>query len=57
MAFENDAGAIASFFSLNKEDREEKMKAFSKKWKEDNNEGFDGMWEKVKKEVLTKQEN
>ncbi|MFT3910660.1 MAG: DUF4407 domain-containing protein [Ferruginibacter sp.] len=57
MAFENDAGAIASFFSLSKEDREEKMRAFSKKWKEGNNQSFDGLWESMKREVLTKQEN
>ncbi|MEP7165128.1 MAG: DUF4407 domain-containing protein [Ferruginibacter sp.] len=57
MAFDNDAEAITSFFSLTKEDRNEKMKAFSKKWKEENHQTFDGLWEKMKKEILTKQEN
>ena len=57
MAFDNDAEAITSFFSLTKEDRNEKMKAFSKKWKEENHQSFDGLWEKMKKEILTKQEN
>ena len=57
MAFDNDTEAITSFFSLTKEDRNEKMKAFSKKWKEENHQSFDGLWEKMKKEILTKQEN
>ena len=57
MAFDNDSDAITSFFSLTREDRHEKMKAFSKKWKEENHQSFDGLWEKMKKEILTKQEN
>jgi hypothetical protein len=57
LAFENDSEAVAKFFSLTKEDREEKIKAFSKKWKEENHQTFDGLWEKMKKEILTKQEN
>ena len=57
MAFDNDTEAIRSFFSLTKDDRNEKMKAFSKKWKEENHQTFDGLWEKMKKEILTKQEN
>ena len=57
MAFDNDKEAITAFFSLTKEDRNEKMKNFSKKWKEENHQTFDGLWEKMKKEILTKQEN
>jgi hypothetical protein len=57
MAFDNDKEAITAFFSLTKEDRNEKMKAFSKQWKEENHQTFDGLWEKMKKEILTKQEN
>jgi len=57
MAFENDSEAITAFFSLTKDDRNEKMKNFSKKWKEENHQTFDGLWEKMKKEILTKQEN
>jgi hypothetical protein len=56
MAFDNDADAIAAFFSLTKEDRYDKIKALSKKWKEENH-SFDGFWERVKKDILTKQEN
>ena len=57
MAFDNDKDAITAFFSFTKEDRNEKMKAFSTKWKEENHQSFDGLWEKMKKEILTKQEN
>lgn len=57
MAFDNDADAITVFFSLTKEDRTEKIKAMSQKWKEDKYQTFDGFWEKMKKEILTKQEN
>ncbi|CAN5793197.1 hypothetical protein BH11BAC4_BH11BAC4_14120 [soil metagenome] len=57
LAFDNDAEVIHNFFSLTKEDRNEKMKAFSKKWKEEDHQSFDGLWEKMKKEILTKQEN
>ena len=57
MAFDNDKEALTAFFTLTKDDREEKMKAFSKKWKEENHQTFDGLWEKMKKEIFTKQEN
>ena len=57
LAFENDTDAIHSFFSITREGRNEKIKAFSKKWKEENHQSFDGLWEKMKKEILTKQEN
>jgi hypothetical protein len=57
MAFDNDTEAITAFFALTKEDRKEKMQSFSKKWKEENHQTFDGLWEKMKKEILTKQEN
>ena len=57
LAHQNDTEAIIAFFNLTRDDRTEKMKAFSKKWKEDNHQTFDGLWEKIKKEILTKQEN
>ena len=57
LAFESDSEAITTFFSLSKDDRYEKMNAFSKKWKEENHQTFDGLWEKMKKEILSKQEN
>jgi hypothetical protein len=42
---------------LTREDRHDKIKALSKKWKEENHQSFDGFWERVKKDILTKQEN
>jgi Domain of unknown function (DUF4407) len=57
MAHEYDGEAITAFFRLTKEDRTQKIKDFSKKWKEENHQTFDGLWEKMKKEILTKQEN
>ncbi len=57
LAFENDTEAIKAFFALTKDDRNEKMKTFSTKWKDENHQTFDGLWEKMKKEILTKQEN
>ena len=57
MAKSNDEEAITAFFSLTKEDRHEKIKAFSKKWRTENHETFDGLWGKMKREILSKQEN
>ncbi|MEP7142027.1 MAG: DUF4407 domain-containing protein [Ferruginibacter sp.] len=57
LARQNDIEAITAFFDLTRGDRTEKMKAFSKRWKEDHHQTFDGLWEKMKKEILTKQEN
>lgn len=57
MAHEYDGEAIKTFFRMTNEDRTEKIRAFSKKWKEENHQTFDGFWEKMKKEILTKQEN
>jgi len=56
-ALQSDKETIAAFFNLTKSDREEKMKTFSSKWKTENHQTFDGLWEKMKKELLTKQEN
>ncbi|MEO6254314.1 MAG: DUF4407 domain-containing protein, partial [Ferruginibacter sp.] len=57
MAFENDSEAITVFFALTKDDRMAKLQSFSKKWKEEHHQTFDGLWERMKKEILTKQEN
>ncbi|MCC6693192.1 MAG: hypothetical protein IT253_07350, partial [Chitinophagaceae bacterium] len=57
IAFEHNKEAITSFFNLTQKDKEEKMKSFSKKWREENHHAFDGLWEKMKKEIIAKQEN
>lgn len=53
----NDEEAIIAFFALTKEDKSEKIRAFSKRWRDENHETFDGLWNKMKKEILSKQEN
>ena len=57
LALQNDTEAITAFFNLTKNNRNEKIKAFSQKWQEEDHQTFDGLWEKMKKEILTKQEN
>ncbi len=57
MAHEYDGEAIKTFFRMTNDDRTEKIRAFSKKWAAENHQTFDGFWEKMKKEILTKQEN
>ncbi|MBC7535914.1 MAG: hypothetical protein H7258_09490 [Ferruginibacter sp.] len=43
LAFENDAESIGYFFSYTKEDRQEKIKDFSNKWKRENGQSFDSI--------------
>ncbi len=56
LAHDNDADAIKHFFAFTKEDRNNKIQAFSNQWKESPDETFDGMWNKMKNEILTKRE-
>jgi phosphate/sulfate permease len=57
MAYEYDSKAIATFFRLSNDERNDKIKKYSQQWKDEKNETFDNFWEKMKKEILTKQEN
>lgn len=57
LAKSNDEEAINTFFSITKNDRSEKMKVFSKEWLNENHQTFDGLWTKMKREILSKQEN
>jgi hypothetical protein len=56
LSHQNDADAITTFFDITKEDRNQKIKTFSKQWKEGSDETFDGLWENMKKNILTRQE-
>ncbi len=49
--------AAAQPKGMGKNDETEKIKAFSKNWRANDNETFDGLWTKMKKEILSKQEN
>lgn len=55
-AYEQDKAAIQHFFDINREHRNEKINNLSRKWKDENHQSFDGLWEKMKKEIFTKQE-
>jgi len=56
-AFEQDSSFIAEFFEEAKLQRKQKMKKQFDEWAKNENHGFDGFWEKVKRDMLTKQEN
>jgi hypothetical protein len=53
----NDEEAITAFFTITKEDKSEKIKAFSKRWRDEKQDTFDGLWNRMKREILSKQEN
>ena len=57
LAHQNDKDAITNFFDFTKEDRNQKIKSFSKEWKEGTGQSFDGLWETMKKNILTRQEH
>lgn len=56
LAFEQDSEFINDFFNEARNDRKEKMLQRLQSWKESNN-SFDNVWENLKRDVLTKQEN
>jgi hypothetical protein len=56
LAKENDEAFLRQFFESSRDERNDKMKAKLAKWK-NNTETFDGFWEEMKKDMLTKQEN
>ena len=53
----NDEAAITAFFDLTKNDKSDKIRSFSEKWRNENHQTFDGLWGKMKREILSKQEN
>ncbi len=57
LAHQNDKDAIINFFDFTKEDRNQKIKSFSKEWKDGTSQSFDGLWETMKKNILTRQEH
>ena len=57
LAHEKDGELIRELFTMSREDRQEKIRALSARFREDPNESFDDMWEKIKNDVLSKQEN
>ena len=57
IAFEQDSEFIREFFNEARNERKQKMQAQFKQWKESDNGSFDTLWENLKRDVLTKQEN
>lgn len=57
LAQQNDVEAITAFFAITKEARTEKIKTFSNRWKVATDQTFDGLWNSMKKEILTRQEH
>jgi hypothetical protein len=57
LAHQNDKEAISAFFDLTKSERIQKITGFSQQWKQEKNQTFNGLWETMKKEVLTRQEH
>jgi hypothetical protein len=56
-AFEQDTVFIKDFFAQTEQERKEKMMADLKTWKEEKTKSFDGLWDDMKRDMLTKQEN
>lgn len=56
-AFDQDAGFIKDFFAESEQERKTKMMERLKEWKEEKTKSFDGMWDDMKRDMLTKQEN
>ncbi len=56
-AFEQDATFIREFFYEAEHPRKEKMKETMQEWRDTRSASFDSVWDAVKKDMLTKQEN
>ncbi len=57
LAKENDETFLRQFFAATEENRRAKMKDHLAGWQENTTESFDGFWERLKRDMLTKQEN
>lgn len=56
-AFEQDTRFINEFFTAAEAERRTKMQDHLRSWKDNKTSSFDGVWEEMKKGVLSKQEN
>lgn len=56
-AFEQDSGFVKEFFIHTEQERKEKMLAQVKNWQEEPAKSFDSVWDDMKRDMLTKQEN
>lgn len=56
-AYDEDTNFIKDFFAESKQERKLKMQSQIKAWKEDQEKSFDSIWDDMKRDMLTKQEN
>ena len=56
-AFEQDREFIKDFFRESEQDRKTKMQTRIKEWNDEKSTSFDGLWDEMKRDMLTKQEN
>jgi hypothetical protein len=52
-----DKEAIDDFFKTSRQYRMEKMDAYSSHWMGDKHQSFDGLWQKMKRDIMTRWEN
>ncbi|HET9057915.1 MAG TPA: DUF4407 domain-containing protein [Chitinophagaceae bacterium] len=57
LARQTDTETLHEFFTHSKEERKQKIKGLVEEWKGEKDGTFDGFWNKVKKNVVTKQES
>lgn len=56
-AFEQDSGFIKEFFVQAEQERKQKLNTRMQEWKETDNKTFDELWENMKRDMLTRQED
>jgi hypothetical protein len=56
-ALDADKAAIGDFFAINGQRRRDKMDEFGENWRGDKHQSFDGLWQQMKREIMTKWEN
>ncbi len=56
-AFEQDSVFIKDFFVQTEKERKDKMMDQLATWKDEKTKSFDGLWDDMKRDMLTKQEN
>ncbi len=57
LAFDNDSEIIRLFFAETSEQQSDKIRSFAQSWRNNSEETFDGLWQRMKKEIISKHEN
>ncbi|MEO7801590.1 MAG: DUF4407 domain-containing protein [Ginsengibacter sp.] len=57
LAFDNDSEIVRLFFAETSEKQADKIRSFAQSWKHNSEETFDGLWQRMKKEIISKHEN